>query len=150
MKKRGGMACVPPDTSDETMAKLRGDKDAFGRPGIEPRWTHGCKEGVGTAYSGDSGVWVHDLERLHHGTLLPDDRQTTGSRSAVPCDRWTSAFHEEKRNLKALTERSSSHPLAYRITNTNPHGCYRIVKEVLAAPHLHMCAPAHVTRPVSR
>ena len=24
---------------------------AFGRPGIEPRWTHGDKDGVGTAYS---------------------------------------------------------------------------------------------------
>jgi hypothetical protein len=38
------------DTSDEPMAKFRGEKDAFGRPGIEPHWTHGCKEGVGTAY----------------------------------------------------------------------------------------------------
>lgn len=31
------------------MAKSRGDRQAFGRPGIEPRWTHGSRDGVGTA-----------------------------------------------------------------------------------------------------
>ncbi len=30
---------------------------AFGGPGIEPRWTHGGKEGVGTAYAASSRVW---------------------------------------------------------------------------------------------
>src|SRR5205085_2646730 len=30
---------------------------AFGRPGIEPRWTHGDKDGVGTAYSASSRIW---------------------------------------------------------------------------------------------
>src|ERR1035441_4389439 len=31
--------------------------DAFGWPGIEPRWTHGGKDGVGTAYAASSRVW---------------------------------------------------------------------------------------------
>ncbi|MBI3000735.1 MAG: hypothetical protein HYY46_20140, partial [Deltaproteobacteria bacterium] len=39
------------------MARLRGDGEAFGRPGIHPRWTHGGKEGVGTAYAGSSRIW---------------------------------------------------------------------------------------------
>ena len=30
---------------------------AFGWPGIEPRWTHGGKDGVGTAYAASSRVW---------------------------------------------------------------------------------------------
>src|SRR5579872_7446147 len=30
---------------------------AFGWPGIEPRWTHGGKDGVGTAYSSSSRIW---------------------------------------------------------------------------------------------
>ena len=30
---------------------------AFGKPGIEPKWTHGNKDGVGTAYSGSSRLW---------------------------------------------------------------------------------------------
>lgn len=39
------------------MTILRGDREAFGGPGIEPRWTQGGKEGVGTAYSATSRVW---------------------------------------------------------------------------------------------
>ncbi|MFQ5517985.1 MAG: hypothetical protein ACE5E8_10485, partial [Acidimicrobiia bacterium] len=30
---------------------------AFGRPGIEPRWTSGAKDAVGTALSAGSHVW---------------------------------------------------------------------------------------------
>jgi two-component system cell cycle sensor histidine kinase/response regulator CckA len=33
------------------MAIFRGDRSAFGAPGIEPQWTHGDKGGVGTAYA---------------------------------------------------------------------------------------------------
>ena len=31
--------------------------EAFGAPGMEPRWTHGGKDGVGTAYAASSLVW---------------------------------------------------------------------------------------------
>ena len=31
--------------------------EAFGKPGIEPRWTHSNKAGVGTAYSTSSYLW---------------------------------------------------------------------------------------------
>ena len=30
---------------------------AFGWPGMEPRWTHGGKDGVGTAYAASSRIW---------------------------------------------------------------------------------------------
>ena len=30
---------------------------AFGKPGIEPRWTRSAKDAVGTAYSASSKVW---------------------------------------------------------------------------------------------
>jgi len=33
------------------MARMRGQRVAFGKPGIEPCWTQGNKDGVGTAYS---------------------------------------------------------------------------------------------------
>ena len=39
------------------MSSFRGDRTAFGAPGITPRWTHRSKDGVGTAYSADSRVW---------------------------------------------------------------------------------------------
>ncbi|MGF1486268.1 MAG: hypothetical protein ACFBSE_04050, partial [Prochloraceae cyanobacterium] len=40
------------------MRKFRGDREAFGKPGIDPRWTHGNKQGIGTAYSVASKVWL--------------------------------------------------------------------------------------------
>jgi glucoamylase len=39
------------------LVKFRGQSEAFGAPGIAPRWTHANKDGVGTAYSADSRVW---------------------------------------------------------------------------------------------
>ena len=39
--------------------------EAFGRPGMPPRWTSSSKEGVGTAYSTSSRVWF----TLSHGIL---------------------------------------------------------------------------------
>ena len=39
------------------MARIRGDNHAFGWPGQEPRWTHGDKDGIGTAYSAASRIW---------------------------------------------------------------------------------------------
>ncbi len=32
-------------------------REAFGRPGIEPRWSSSTKEAVGTAYSRSSRIW---------------------------------------------------------------------------------------------
>lgn len=48
------------------MTKLYGNYTAFGHPGIEPRWTHGNKDEVGTAYTIASHVWftVWNVEPL--------------------------------------------------------------------------------------
>src|SRR5579864_7546102 len=35
----------------------KSNQKAFGWPGIEPRWTHGGKDGVGTAYAASSRIW---------------------------------------------------------------------------------------------
>lgn len=40
-------------------------EEAFGSPGIPPKWTSSSKEGVGTAYSTSSLVWF----TLSHGIL---------------------------------------------------------------------------------
>ena len=37
--------------------KPKDSNPAFGCPGIEPRWTHGDKDGVGTAYAASSRIW---------------------------------------------------------------------------------------------
>jgi len=37
---------------------------AFGQPGVEPRWTHGDKDGVGTAYAASSRIWFTPYVKL--------------------------------------------------------------------------------------
>ena len=39
------------------MTKSDNENGAFGQPGIRPRWTHGGKDGVGTAYAASSRIW---------------------------------------------------------------------------------------------
>jgi glucoamylase len=118
------------------MARFRGEKEAFGRPGIEPRWTQGAKQGVGTAYSADSRVWFTIwngcITEVYYPTI---DRPQVRDLQLLVTDGHT-LFHEEKRHLTSETERCSPHALSYRIVNSDPVGRYRIIKEVLAAPHL--------------
>lgn len=44
-------------------------------------------------------------------------------------------FHEEKRHLESKLEFLSHHALGFRITNADPEGRYRIIKEVIGDPH---------------
>jgi len=116
--------------------QVRGDRVAFGAPGMEPRWSHSNKEGVGTAYSGDSRLWFTlwkgiVTEVYYHRIDRPQIRDlefliTDGA----------SFFDEEKRDVRTTTELSSEHALAYRTVGDGPSGRYRLRKEVIAAPHL--------------
>lgn len=111
-------------------------KDAFGWPGIEPRWTQGNKDGVGTAYSGDSRVWFTLWNGCITEVFYPTvDRAQIRDLQLLVTDGKT-FFHEEKRDLHSTTERFAGFSLGYRVTNEDPAGRYRIVKEVIAAPHL--------------
>src|SRR5689334_10659276 len=118
------------------MTRFRGTNDAPGGPGIEPRWTHGSKEGLGTAYSADSRVWFTlwngVLTEVYYPTI---DRPQLRDLQLLITD-GSSFFHEEKRHLESRMERLSDHVPAYRITNSDPHGRYAIVKDVIASPHL--------------
>jgi len=53
------------------MSKMQFRKPAFGQPGLEPRWTHGNKDGVGTAYSGGSRIWFTILQGVVTETYFP-------------------------------------------------------------------------------
>ncbi len=116
--------------------RFRGDRTAFGAPGIDPKWTHGNKEGVGTSPFADSKVWF----TLWRGVLtevyypLIDHPQVRDLQYLVSDGR--TFFHEEKRHLVSLTERASDHALGYRVTSTDPGDRYRLEKEVITAPHL--------------
>ena len=109
---------------------------AFGHPGIAPKWTHGNKDGVGTAYADSSRIWFTlwngAITEVYHPTV---DRPQLRDLQYLITD-GKSFFHEEKRNLKSKLERLSDHTLGYRCTNSDPDGRYAIVKEVITDPHL--------------
>lgn len=117
------------------MANFRGTREAFGRPGIEPRWTRGDKDGIGTAYSADSRVWFTlaggTLTEVYFPTI---DRPQIRDLQFLVTDGET-FFHDEKRGLTAHVERCQAHSLGYRVTHADHEGRYRIVKDILTAPH---------------
>jgi glucoamylase len=117
------------------MAKIRGNRRAFGWPGIEPRWTHGDKVGVGTAYSAASRIWFTlwngIITEVYHPTV---DRPQVRDLQFLISDGKT-FFHEEKRHLVTDTDRLSPNVLGYYIKNSDPDGRYTIIKEIITNPH---------------
>jgi glucoamylase len=117
------------------VARFRGQRNAFGQPGISPRWTHGDKAGVGTAYAASSRVWFTlwngILTEIYYPTV---DRPQTRDLQFLATD-GKSFFHEERPHLRSRTE-AIPPALGYRITNTDPEGRYAIEKEIITDPHL--------------
>lgn len=114
---------------------LPGQGEAFGAPGTEPRWTSSQKDAVGTAYSAASTVWYtisHGiLNEIYYPTI---DSPQTRDMGLLVTDGAT-FFHEEKRDLKRKFEYIDPGAPAVRLTNSDPAGRYRIVKDVIADPH---------------
>lgn len=110
--------------------------EAFGKPGIEPRWTHSNKAGVGTAYSASSHLWFTIWNGIVTEVYYPTvDRPQIRDLQYLVTDGKT-FFHDEKRDLTVITERISEHALGYRVVNTDPAGRYALTKEVIGDPHL--------------
>lgn len=109
--------------------------DAFGGPGIPPRWTASTKTGVGTAYHTAARVWFtvsHGIaNELYYPTI---DRPNTRDFQVLVTDGET-FFHEERSDLDHVTERPNPLSLRYRLVNSDPAGRYRIVKDVIVDPH---------------
>src|SRR3990170_5708480 len=110
--------------------------EAFGWPGIDPRWTQSGKDGVGTSYSASSRIWFTIwngiLTEIYYPTI---DRPQVRDLQYLITD-GESFFHEEKRHLNTTIERLSHHALGYRIANADPEGRYSIGKEIITDPHL--------------
>jgi glucoamylase len=118
------------------------DGEAFGRPGIEPKWTHGGKDAVGTAYAASSHIWFTFWNGILTEVYYPTvDRPQIRDLQYLVTD-GKSFFHEERRNLQSKLERLSEHALGYRCTNSDPAGRYSIVKEIVADPH-YACILQH-------
>jgi glucoamylase len=107
----------------------------FGAPGIEPRWTSSAKVGVGTAYHTSCRLWF----TLSHGIIneiyYPHvDQPNTRDFQFLISDGETFC-HEEKRDLDHLVEFPERDCLFYRLTNSEEHGRYRLIKHILTDPH---------------
>ena len=111
------------------------EQEAFGKPGIEPRWAHSNKLGAGTAYSASSHLWFTVWKGIVTEVFCPTvDRPQLRDIELLITDGST-FFHEEKRDLKISGERISDHALGYKCTNADPDGRYTITKQIISDPH---------------
>jgi glucoamylase len=109
--------------------------NAFGHPGIEPRWTSSSKEAVCTAYSTSSRVWF----TLSHGILnevyYPTiDRPQVRDLQLLITDGAT-FFHEERRDLTSEVHCLEGDTLGYHAVLSDPDGRYRITKQIITDPY---------------
>lgn len=118
------------------MVEIVSKSKAFGAPGIEPRWTHSDKMGVGTAYSTSSKVWFTlwqgILTEIYYPTI--DQPQVRDLQYLITNGNAHRFFHEEKRDLTTEIKRWDL-GLGYRVTNTAPDNSYTLVKDVMTNPH---------------
>jgi len=109
--------------------------EAFGAPGLEPRWTSSVKDAVGTAYSASSRVWFtcsHGiLNEVYHPTI---DHAQVRDMEFLVTDGETFA-HEEKRDLLSSFEYIHPEALGVRYVNRDPDGRYALTKEIICDPH---------------
>ncbi len=109
--------------------------EAFGAPGLEPRWTSSVKDAVCTAYAASSRIWFtcsHGiLNEVYHPTI---DRAQVRDMGFLITDGET-FFHEEKRDLESKFEYIDAEALGVRYVNRDPQGRYQLTKEIICDPH---------------
>ncbi len=109
--------------------------EAFGAPGLPPRWTSSVKDAVGTAYSAASRIWFTCsrgiLNEIYHPTI---DSPQVRDMEFLVTDGET-FIHEEKRHLLSSFESIHSEALGVRYINRDPDGRYTLTKEMICDPH---------------
>ncbi len=111
------------------------DAAAFGWPGIEPRWTHSTKEGIGTAYHTGCRLWFTLSHGIVNELYYPFiDQPNTRDLEFLITDGETFC-HEEKRDLIHHIRYPERNALFYEITNEDRERRYRIIKQVQTDPH---------------
>src|SRR5215831_18324999 len=108
---------------------------APGGPGIEPRWTHGAKISVGTAYSTSSHVWytldAGCVTEVYYPTI---DTPQIRDLQFLFTDGET-FFHDERRNFNCEIDCVSETALGFQLTNTEKEGRYKVKRTIIGDPH---------------
>jgi glucoamylase len=130
--------------SDQSQYRwLQQQGEAFGSPGMEPRWTSSVKDAVGTAYAASSRIWFtcsHGiLNEIYHPTI---DHPQVRDMEFLVTDGET-FVHEEKRDLISTFEYIDPESLGVRYVNRDPEGRYSLTKEIICDPH-HGVVLTHV------
>ena len=116
---------------------------APGGPGIEPRWTHGAKLAVGTAYSTSSRVWytldAGCVTEVYYPTI---DTPQIRDLQFLFTDGET-FFHDERRNFTSDIDCVSEAALGFEVTNHENEGRYTLHKTILGDPYQN-CLLIHV------
>ncbi|HSI86881.1 MAG TPA: glycoside hydrolase family 15 protein [Candidatus Methylacidiphilales bacterium] len=108
---------------------------AFGAPGIKPQWTSSAKEGLGTAYHTSCRLWFTLSHGIVNEIYYPTvDQPNTRDFQFLISDGETFC-HEEKRDLIHELEYPALACPYYRLTNSEPNGRYRIIKDIVTDPH---------------
>ena len=116
------------------MTLIRDKRKAFGHPGIDPRWTRGGKDAVGTAYTRASRVWYTCAAGVLTEAYFPTiDRAQIRDLQFLVTD-GESFFHDERRNTDYEVHRTSDSSLGVSLVNEDRSGRYRIVKKIIANP----------------
>jgi glucoamylase len=122
----------------ETISRYRwvdGQGEAFGAPGLKPRWTSSAKDAVSTAYAASSKVWFTVSHGILNEIYCPTiDRPQIRDMQFLITDGET-FFHEERRDLDHEFEYIDKDALAVRVKNIDREGRYTIVREMIADPH---------------
>jgi PAS domain S-box-containing protein len=99
---------------------------APGGPGIEPRWTHGAKVAVGTAYSTSSRVWytldAGCVTEVYYPTI---DTPQIRDLQFLFTDGET-FFHDERGNFTSEIDCVSEAALGFEVTNRENEGRYTL------------------------
>lgn len=109
-------------------------KEPFGKPGVEPRWSRGAKQGVGTALSDNSKVWFTIADGIVTEVYYPavDTANIKDLRLLITDSR--TFFDEEGRDTSSKIEYVDDKAPAFIVTNTARSGAYRVTKKILTDP----------------
>jgi glucoamylase len=108
--------------------------NAFGAPGIQPRWTSSAKTGVGTALSDKSHVWYTLSHGIFNEIYSPRiDKACIRDMGFIVTD-GKDFFSEEKSATVSKIHHLAEGVPAFRLENICREGRYSIEKEIVSDP----------------